>query len=189
MLNGIFYISIHIDLIYWSHALVFLSSQFSCFCYVAVSTVSISAPAIEMILLFSCLLQPCHLSRATHANTFVCLVPHHLFCVASPLWYMPLVHVGVHLLLLLLAYYIDVHIGRSTAVSIMLTFMLRPHISSSLFSSWLWHDNQSAINNSGPGLNSIHTPYWCMHRVIHCRCWDNVATFYPLQLPMVYGMW
>ena len=57
---------------------------------------------------------------------------------------MPLAVEGMHLLLLLLVYLIDVHTGRSTVVSITLTFMLRPHISLSFFSSWLCHDSQSA---------------------------------------------
>ena len=48
--------------------------------------------------------------------------------------------------------HIDVHIGRSTAVSTTLILMLRPHISLSLFSLWLCHDSQSAMNSLGPGM-------------------------------------
>ena len=56
--------------------------------------------------------------------------------------------------------HIDVSIERSTAVSIMLIFMLRPHISSSLFSSQLCHDSQSAVSSSRPGLYTLHALYW-----------------------------
>ena len=40
---------------------------------------------------------------------FVCLVPHVLFCVANPLWYMPLALASVHLLLLHLVYLILIY--------------------------------------------------------------------------------
>ena len=71
---------------------------------------------------------------------------------------------------------IDVHTDMSSAVSITLMFMLRHHISLSLFSSWLCHDSQSALNSPGLCLYSIHTLYWYMCRIMHCRCCDNVAT-------------
>ena len=69
-----------------------------------------------------------------------------------------------------------VHTDRSTVVLVVLTFMHRPHISLTLFSSWLLHDNQSLINSSGPCLYSMHFLYCCMHRIIHCRYCDSIAT-------------
>ena len=76
--------------------------------------------------------------------------------------------------------HIDVHTGRSTAVLIVLMSMLRLHISLSSFSSWLCHDNKSAINSPGPGLYSMCTLYWCMHRIMHCMHCDNDATSLPI---------
>ena len=77
--------------------------------------------------------------------------------------------------------HIDVHTGRSTAVSIALMFMLRPLTSSTLFSLQLCHDSQSIMNSSGPGLYSIHTLYWYMCRIMcysHCynveRCQNKI---------------
>ena len=49
---------------------------------------------------------------------------------------------------------IDVHIGMSTLVD-----GFYADISWSLFSTWPWWDNQSAICNSGPGLYKMHTLY------------------------------
>ena len=64
---------------------------------------------------------------------------------------------------------IDVHTGSSIAVSIPLLFILKTHTSLSSFSSWLCYDSQSAMNSSRLGLYSMHTLYWFMHRIIHCR--------------------
>ena len=75
---------------------------------------------------------------------------------------------------------IDVQTGRSTAVSNASMFMLRPHTSLSLFSLWLCYDSQSTMNSSGPGLFSLCTLYWCMHRIMQSRYCDNVATSLPI---------
>ena len=48
----------------------------------------------------------------------------------------------------------------------------------SLFSSWLCHDSQSAMNSSGPGLYSIL--YCCMHRIMCSKHCDNVAASLPI---------
>ena len=72
--------------------------------------------------------------------------------------------------------HIDVHTGKSTAVSVTLMSMLRPHISLSLFSSWLCHDSQSAVNSLGPGLYSMNTLCWYMFRIVCCR---DIATSLP----------
>ena len=41
---------------------------------------------------------------------------------------------------------IDVHTDKSTGIPTPLAFILRPHVSLSLFCSWLCHDSQSAMN-------------------------------------------
>ena len=74
----------------------------------------------------------------------------------------------------------DVHTGRSNDVLMVLTFMLRPCFSPPLFSLWLWHDGQSAINSLACGLYSMCTLYLCIHKVMHCRQCDSVATSLPI---------
>ena len=130
--------------------------------------VSVSPSAVEMVLLFT--LYAFHQSWSTCAlwdNIFYAL--HHNFCMESPLLCMPLALSGAHLLLLLLVYHIDVHSGRSSAVSIALLFRFMPHMSLSLFSMWLCHDGQAVVSSSVPVLNSMCTMYWCMCRIMHCR--------------------
>ena len=74
----------------------------------------------------------------------------------------------------------DVHTGKSTAVSIMLMFILMPHIFLFLFSSWLCHDSQSAMNSFGTGLYSMHTLYCCICRIMHFRHYDNITVSLPI---------
>ena len=77
---------------------------------------------------------------------------------------------------------IDIHTGRSMAVSIALIFMLRPCIYLSLLSSWLFHDSQSGMNSSGPGLYNIHTLYLFMCRIMCCRHFDyHIFSHYCYQ--------
>ena len=162
-------------------------SLFPCSCFVAVS---ISASAIEMMLLLTCLSWLWHLSWPNHVqwtNIFVCLSTY-LFCADSPAWYMPLALADVYPFSVpSCIFHIDEHIGRSNAVSIALTLMLRPHISLSLFSSWLCHDSQSAMNSLRPGLYSMHTLYQCLCRIMHCGCCDHVATSLPIM--DTNGLW
>ena len=138
------------------HMQAVLSSQFPCSCCVAVS---ISASAVQMVLLLTCLLQPYHgqlmpqgcILCMSCAMSFLCGQPFMIyvfsFCRCTSLVVTSCIS------------HIDLHTGRPTDVSIMLMFMLRSHISLSLFPSWLCHDSQSAMNNSGHGLSSMHTLY------------------------------
>ena len=94
----------------------------------------------------------------SHRPIFLFVFCHIIFCVTSLVWYMLWALACVQLL----------------------TFMLRPHISLSMFSLWLCNDNQSLINSSGPGLYSMCTMYWCMCIIMHCRHCGNVATSLPI---------
>ena len=75
---------------------------------------------------------------------------------------------------------IDAHTGRPTVAFILLIFIIRPHISLSLLSSWLWCDNLSVINSSGPGVCSMYILYWCIHRIMHCWHCDSVERSLPI---------
>ena len=55
-----------------------------------------------------------------------------------------------------------------------------------LCSGWLFWDNPSAMYKSGPGLYIMHTLYWQMHNMVHCKCWDNMAT--SLQIIATNGL-
>ena len=80
----------------------------------------------------------------------------------------------------------DVHTGRSTTVSVVFMFMFKPLISLSLFSLWLCHDSQSAMNSSWPGLCSV-----CSDVCIELYTTDIVIMLphlCPLQLPTVNGL-
>ena len=74
-------------------------------------------------------------------------------------------------------YHMVVNTGRSAVVLIVLTYMLRPHISLSLFSAWLCHNNQFAINSSGPNLYCLHA---CIGVCIKLFIVDVVILFHLL---------
>ena len=157
-----------------------LSSQLPCGCCV---TGWISASAIEMILYLVCLLQPCHLLCPKHAwcaNTCICLVSCLLFYSQPFLMYAFSSWRCASLAVASCISCIGVHTGRSTDFCIALIFTVGPHISLSLFSLWLCCGSQSAMNSSGPALYGMHTMYWCMHRMMHYMCCDNIATYLPI---------
>ena len=157
-----------------------LSSQFPCGCCVAVF---ISASAIEILLLLTCLLWPHHLSWPTYAwgaNIILCLVPHSLLFDQAFIIYSFSSCRCASLDVTSCILHTDVHIGRSTAVFITLKFMVSLCTSLSLFSSWLCHDSQFSMNSLGPGLWSMHTLYWCMQRFNCYRCCNNIATSLPI---------
>ena len=58
--------------------------------------------------------------------------------------------------------WINMHSGTSADICTASTLMLMSCMASSLFSSWLCQDSQSAIKIFGPGLYSILTQYWCI---------------------------
>ena len=80
---------------------------------------------------------------------------------------------------------IDMQIGISTVVLIVIMLMFIPDFSWCLFSAWLWWDYQSDKYNSGQGLNKIPTLYCSLHSIMHYNCCDNVTSLLPWP-PMVY---
>ena len=69
----------------------------------------------------------------------------------------------------------DVHTGVFAKVLIAFTFTLIPVISWSLFSVWLLQDSLSTMYMSGPDLYMTYTLYWCIHSIICCYHWVNIA--------------
>ena len=113
MLYCILYISIHRYPVYGVTYKQPCLSQFPCGCCVAGS---ISASAIEKVLLSICILWPCHLSWPTLLCGQPCMIYTLSSCRCASC-----------------ISCIDVHTGRPTVVLIVLTFILRPHIYLSSF--------------------------------------------------------
>ena len=74
----------------------------------------------------------------------------------------------------------DMYPDMSSVVLIVFIFMLKSHISLSLFSSLLLHDDQSATNSREPGLYSMCTMQLCVCRIMHHRHCDSAVTFLPI---------
>ena len=155
-----------------------MSSPFSCGCSVAVS---ISASAIEMVLLP--LIMPSILANSCLMGQYFCMscVMSSFLC-GKPL--MKYVFGSCRCSLAIASVYLILMYGLTDPlpISITLTFKLEPHISI-LLSLWLCYQCQSAMNGLEPGFYSMCTVYWCMHRVIYCRCCDNTATSLPIIGP------
>ena len=133
-----------------------------------------------------------HLQLKRYYNLFAFY--GHAICHGQLMYYGPIFYVFCHIHFFVLPILYDIHLELLQVhipgccflyilyciVMTVLTFMLRPHISLSLFSSWFWHDNQSAINSSRSDLYSMHTLYWCIFRIMHWRHCDSVATSLPI---------
>ena len=89
--------------------------------------------------------------------------------MASLVLYICLAFGGVCLLMLLPVCLVDEHTGIFTDVLIAFTFMLIPVISWSMFFTWLFWENKSAIYRFGPGFVYDMHPVLVFFSIIHCN--------------------